>query len=402
MLDPSGEPFFLRGMNHFGDGSWMPWNLKERYGDAKTWRQSVRDRHREWGFNYLPPSIGPSALNPSVYAPNEGLIRRTPEWTAAQYAELDFPFTVFLEVPKQYMSGPEMPDVFSEAFAQAVDTRCREMVAPLKDNPNLIGYHFCHNPPWNPASPSADHWIESCTKPGSAGLQVWIALMQRIYGSTDRWRETYGVPIENWQDIASLENPLRGYISGAREQADREAFLQRICEQWHKVYHEAIRRYDPNHLILGDRNTLHLQAPPRPWAFPIMRRYTDVLSVNVMGPPDTAYGVLEYATRHWDGPIHLADTGAAIYESEPGKTGYKTRDLLEWESVYRGLMEMGIDHPQIIGFGWCGYYETPAPGNRSGIVDCRNDEPIAERLAIVKKWNHWMEKTFAERLRSTE
>jgi hypothetical protein len=161
------------------------------------------------------------------------------------------------------------------------------------------------------------------------------------------------------------------------------------------VYHDAIRRYDPNHLILGDRNTLHLQAPPCPWAYHIMRRYLDVLSVNVMGPPDTVYQVLENATRHWDGPIHLADTGAGVYQTDPGKSAYQARDLEEWESIYRGLLETGIQHPQIIGFGWCGYYETPPPANRSGIVDCRTDDPLPERLEIVIRWNQWMEKNFA-------
>ena len=51
---------------------------------------------------------------------------------------------------------------------------------------------------------------------------------------------------------------------------------------------------------------------------------------------------------------------------------------------------MGVEHPQIIGFAWCGFYETPPPSNRSGIVDCRTGEPLPERLDIVKRWNAWM------------
>ena len=61
--------------------------------------------------------------------------------------------------------------------------------------------------------------------------------------------------------------------------------------------HDSIRKYDSNHLILGDRNTLHLQPPLQPWAIAIMRRYVDVLSVNVMGPPSTVYVLLEVAAR---------------------------------------------------------------------------------------------------------
>ena len=82
------------------------------------------------------------------------------------------------------------------------------MCLPLQENSQLIGYHFCHNPPWNLAARSADQWIDDCTRKGSAGRHAWIRLMRRIYGSVERWRETYGVPINDWHDIDSLDNPL--------------------------------------------------------------------------------------------------------------------------------------------------------------------------------------------------
>jgi len=398
ILDPQGRPFHLRGCNHYSDGSHMPWSLADRYGTVEQWRASVRDRHREWGFTYMPPSIGPVAIDPeTVDGPKDraNLVTRKPEWPASHYAALEFPFTLFLEIPKQYMAGPGMGDVFGEEFRDAVGRRCRKVCLPLKDNRHLIGYHFCHNPPWNPTAASAEQWIDECTRPGSSGLKEWVRLMRRIYGSVERWRETYGVPIETWDEIEQLKNPLRGYVSASRLQQDKEAFLQRICERWHRVYVESIRRYDPNHLILGDRNTLHLQPPPRPWALQIMRRHVDVLSVNIMGPPRTIYGVLEHATRHWDGPILLADTGACVYAGEPAKSGYHAADIDEFEQVYAGMMEMSVEHPQIVGFGWCGYYETPHPGGRGGLVDCRTDEPLPERLRIVRKWNDWSDRHYA-------
>lgn len=397
LLDPEAKPTYLRGVNHAGDGSWMPWNLENKYDTKAAWRESVVGRTRAWGCNYLAPSIGPGAVDPALATDDGGpLIRRTEMWTADQQAAAGMPFTVFLGVPRQYMAEGEMPDVFGDGFAAMLDRRCQEAVAPLRENPNLIGYHFCHNPPWNLLAPNAMAWIKACTQPGSAGLQAWIALMQRIYGSVDRWRQTYSVPIGDWQDIVGLDDPLRGYICESQRTRDQEAFLQRICERWHQVFHDAIRRYDPNHLILGDRNTLHLIPAPRPWMFHILRRYADVLSVNIMGPKETIYGVLEQATRHWDGPIFLGDTGAGIYGGEPHKAGYQCRDLAEWDAVYRGLMEIGLEHPQVIGMGWCGFYETPAPANRSGLVDCRTDEPLAERVEIVTRWNRWMEAQFTQ------
>ncbi len=405
LLDPVGKPFYLRGLNHYGDGSHMPWNLRERYGQPEAWRRAMPERLKAWGFNYLPPSIGPSRIDPSQMTRewvqanqgknNQGLVTRTPEWSASQFAELDFPFTLFLEYPRQYMAGRNLPDVFAAEFEEAVDARCREVCLPLMENRNLIGYHFCHNPPWHPRVASFDYWIEDIVKPGTAAMREWVGLMQRIYGTIDRWRETYGYPIQSWDEIAELERPLRGYVSHGRMLADKEAFMRRICERWYSVYSTSVRRYDPNHLILGDRNTLHLQPLPS-YAIQIMAQYVDVLSVNVMGPPRLVYPVLEQVTRHWDGPIHLADTGAGVYTGGSAKAAFTAGDLGEFEEVYAGMMQMGVEHPQIIGFGWCGYYETPHPGGRSGLVDCRTDEPLQDRLQVVQRWNGWMDRQMSE------
>lgn len=391
LLDPAGKPFILRGLNHYGDGTHMPWNLAETHGDAPAWRRSLPEQVAAWGFNYLPSSIGPSAVDPGTLPPAERLLQgkrvtRTPEWTPEQFAELDFPFTIFLEYPRQYMAGPNLPDVFSDAFREAIEERCREVCVPLADNPNLIGYHLCHNPPWHPVAESFDRWIDDIVRPDSAAMDEWIALMQRVYGSIDRWRKTYGYPIQSWEEIGKLEAPLRGYVDHGRMRQDRESFMRLICRQWYLVNHDAIRRHDPNHLILGDRNTLHLQPLPA-YAVKEMAPYIDVLSVNVMGPPDTVYGVLEQVTRHWDGPIHLADTGAGVYEGEPARAGYTAANVAEFEEVYSGLATMAIEHPQIIGFGWCGFFETPHPGGRSGLIDVKTGQPIAERLMVMGKCN---------------
>ena len=398
LINPTGKPFYMRGVNHYGDGSGMPWNLVKKHGSAADWRVSLRDRVEAWGFNYLPPSIGPTAIDPATVSKPHGrhnLIKRTPEWPVEHFAELQFPFTIFLEYPRQYMAGNNLPDVFSKEFEKELDARCREVCLPLKDNPNLIGYHFCHNPPWDPKATSFDLWINDITKKGMAGRTAWVELMCRIYGSVDRWAKVYGIPVKSWNEIEELDDPLRGYINKRKHLDDRRAFMQRICERWYKVHHDTIRRYDKNHLILGDRNTLHLQPLPE-YAIRIMRPYIDVLSVNVMGPPPVVYGVLEDATRVWDGPIHLADTGAGVYSGEIPKSGYQARDLADFERVYAGMMHMGIEHPQIIGFGWCGFYETPHPGGRSGLVDVATGEALPERLDVVRRWNRWMAEKYEE------
>eukprot|EP01031_Cornospumella_fuschlensis_P017753 gene17753-21716_t len=78
---------------------------------------------------------------------------------------------------------------------------------------------------------------------------------------------------------------------------------------------------------------------------------------------------------------------AAIYTGERAKSGFQSADLAEYEQCFADLMRLGREHPQVIGFGWCGWFETPHPAGRTGLVDVRTDEPLPERIALVKKWN---------------
>ena len=173
-------------------------------------------------------------------------------------------------------------------------------------------------------------------------------------------------------------------MSATKLRRDKIAFMKRVCEEWYKVYSETIRKYDPNHLLFGDRNTLHLQ-PLSDWAIHIMHKYIDVLSVNVMGPKHVALEELEQVSCHWDGPIHIADTGAGVYNGSYPKATYMCEDMDEFEAVYAGYIQLGIEHPQVVGLGWCGYYETCSM--RSGLVDARTDDVDEGKIRAIKKWN---------------
>jgi len=68
-IDPEGKPVYLRGLNHYGDGSHMPWNLEEKYGSVEAWQKDLPNRLEAWGFNFLPTSIGPAAIDPGSLSP---------------------------------------------------------------------------------------------------------------------------------------------------------------------------------------------------------------------------------------------------------------------------------------------------------------------------------------------
>jgi hypothetical protein len=68
------------------------------------------------------------------------------------------------------------------------------------------------------------------------------------------------------------------------------------------------------------------------------------------------------------------------------------QDADEFANVYHDYMRLGVEHPQIIGLGWCGYYETCCA--RSGLVDSVSDEPDALKIAGIKAGNAWMDEHY--------
>jgi len=381
LLDPDGHPFQARGINHYCNGAHMPWNLKQRYGSVDVWRRSIRERHRDWGFTFMPTSVGPAVASPEKGGPtSEGNV----EWTADEFMQVDYPFTAMLAVPLRYMAaGRDYPDVFSADFRRLVDERCRELVKPLADNPNLVGWHFCHNPPWHDRAPGFDRWLEVCAA-SPDGLNAWIDLMRETYGNTDNYRDTYGPALDSFKDIRQLSVPVEAYISIDKSLRDRLAYMHRVCEEWYKVFSGTIRQYDTNHLLLGDRNTTHM-FHMADWSLRVMADYIDVLSINIMGAARHIREIMGTATPAWSGPILLADTGVSIQREGSPRHGYMCRDIDEFATVYRGLLELCASHPQIIGFAWCGYYDMPM--YRHGIVDVATDEPLSDMVDVMAAAN---------------
>jgi len=123
----------------------------------------------------------------------------------------------------------------------------------------------------------------------------------------------------------------------------------------------------------------------------IMTKYVDVVSINVMGPMRVALNEMEQITEHWDGPIHCADTGAGIYKTHP-QSAFMCKDYDEFEDVYSTYVRLGVEHPQVIGLGWCGYFETQSM--RSGLVDSVTDEPDPGKIDAIRKWNAWLDERY--------
>jgi hypothetical protein len=140
--------------------------------------------------------------------------------------------------------GDVLP-VFDEGFAKHCDEACRAM-AETRDDPWLIG-HFSDN-----ELPFKSDGMLKRYLADAAGEESRAAALRFL-------RE-------------------RGIDRGAIDRRHDTAFAERVMLTYYRTVHDAIRRHDPNHLILGSR--LHGLASGQDICYSASGPFVDVVSIN--------------------------------------------------------------------------------------------------------------------------
>lgn len=286
---PAGNPFWSIGMNHIDSatlrypdaaGVWQ-----SRYGGSqKRWlRERVRPDLLSWGFNTVGWVQEVTARTPTIH-------RHSRNFTLEEYQWLDMPYCHLLPFTETHQWEVETrhPDVFSDDFEEWCDVVAREHCAVMAEDPNLIGYFYVdcptwvHCPPKNPKGP----WFDPGELASAAGRRQLSAMATRYY----------------------------------------------------QVTHDAVRRYDPHHLILGDRYEGKARLPDEVLLAAVP--YVDVFSFQYFAGPEEIVPDLERWHALTGKPVLLADA------CTPG------RQPESYLAMIRGLREA----PCCVGWHVCGAY----------------------------------------------
>ncbi|MEO0963981.1 MAG: agarase [Planctomycetota bacterium] len=328
LLTPSRAPFFSAGLNHIDSSPLRyPENLErwdQRYGnDMVRWiRESVAPNLKSWGFN----SVG--------WVQEVSIMKHahTPSFTLEEYRALDMPYCHLLPFIETHQWNPwhRNPDLFSQDFEDWCDYVARDQCARLKDEANLIGYFYSDCPTWVHTRPE------------------------------NEWRGPMFDPDRLESD------------AGRRELFD-------LAERYYRVTHDAIRRYDPHHLILGDRYEANAPLPLE--IVKAAKPYVDVLSFQDFNRP------VEHLAAWHDNtgkPVLMAD-GAGLCIQVDDSTGryrcgcYSMVDGVWYDKVVQGL----LDSPGAIGAHLCGAYIRNRFRGR-GLID-EAEQPDTTAIAQLRK-----------------
>ena len=226
-VSPNGSKTLLRGVDHVSwGGMWCealgtsPYReeMERHFASRADWEEQTLGRLKEWGFNALGSGCSPE-LRGHGLAHCEFL--GMGEAFAAKGGDRALGAA-------EGIPGTAFPNVFHRDFAAFCDDRAAQMCAPQKDDTSLFGYFFDNELAWYGRGDPATGLYDAAANapdgdPAHEALRAFLA--------------------------------KRGATTVGRAVPDevKTEFLRLAARRYFETIAAAIRRHDPNHLLLGCR-----------------------------------------------------------------------------------------------------------------------------------------------------
>jgi hypothetical protein len=335
--DARGERFFSLGLNHVDETNLKyPSNIdvwRRHYGSRAAWiTEGVVPDLAAWGFNtigWTSEFVSGEKISGWDTPFNSG---HSKQWERADFDLAGMPYCVALPVApiEAWIINPAYPDVFGKEFAQECAYLARSIVAEHADSPNLIGYFYVDVPSW-------------------------------------------------------LSHPTGAWFPGL-EPGD-EAGLAAVAHQYYKTMHDALRTYDPDHLILGDRHNGNLGIPDV--LLDAMGDHVDVLSVQYFpDPTEASRQRMRDDLARWHErsgkPVLIADIGNWCATAHNPHRASALADQRARAEDYVAAFAAVKDEPWLIGWHWCSYLEN---SSRGWGLKSPDDEAYDELVAPIARYN---------------
>ena len=359
-IDPLGNAFFILGTDHANYGAhwcetlgYAPYHRKceKLYGDETKWAESTLTRLKAWGFNSL-------GVNPSASLLHQNLPH--PEFLSlgAEFAAIDAITT------KTTWTG--FPNVFSPEWPAFCDKRAGRLCTPRKNDPWVLGYFFDNELEWHPNT-GGGLFADTFKKPaGHSAKRALIELLTRRHATPADFNRAWGTTIAAFDDLAAMTATPNVRSDAAR--ADVTQFIRLVAERYFSVAAAAVRKHDPNHMLLGCRF-----AGSAPEVVDIAGRYSDIFSINCYRNVDLRRGVMadsfEEDLRRWHEqsgrPMMITEWSfPAMDTGLPCKHGAGQRvptqaDRAFCFTVFQKLL---LSTPFMVGSNYFMWVDEPAPG----------------------------------------
>ena len=257
-------------------------------------------------------------------------------------------------------------DVFDPEVQAELEKDIKNLCMMNRKNPNLIGYCWTDLGAWPLENSTGRNWVEAIRNlPADApGLKAYNAFL------------------ETWQ-------------GGDDVQARDRAFLRVIARTYFRVLGEANRKYDPDHLVFGDRFTFETAIPE---VVEEMLPYVDAVAVQPRFQPRFPKQDFERLHKLSGKPIIICDFAIRFKEAGKNIRGWKPEETPKAAGErYAEYIRDAFATPYVIGAFWCNPINSKPGFSKTGIKQGLFDVGLTPRpglnQAIIELNKHLVQNT---------
>jgi hypothetical protein len=339
--------------------------------NLESWAVETQKRLISWGVNTLGP------------------------WGHAELQKLPM-----LQTEVLWLGGTgknRLMDVFEENFANTIDQQAQEALNPRRSNPWILGYFINnelpfygdHGWPTDPNRSLLDRYMEK--PPEDAGKIALIDFLLEKYPDEKSFSKDWEFAGPWNRESLLTTKRLPAMTLEARR--IKNLWAGKVAEVFFRTTYDAVRRHDPDRLILGSR---FAGVPPRA-VLEAQAPFTDVVSINhyrIDGQPDLR--MLRNIHALTKKPILIGEFSWRAQQNRSGASNSKgaevtvptQRDRADCLRKYAASL---LPEPYLIGLFWFEYHDQP-PAGRSldgedsnyGLVDIM-DKPYEEVVTALQE-----------------
>ncbi|MCY3021610.1 MAG: beta-galactosidase [Planctomycetota bacterium] len=379
-VDPAGNAFFIIGTDHANYQchwceklSYAPYNrnCEKKYGGEAKWADSTLARLKAWGFNSLGTNASPSLRRRGL--PHPEFLSVGTGFTDHDYITAKTTWTGF-------------PNVFSPKWQAYCEKQAQRLCAPLKDDPWVLGYFLDNELEWHPWT-GTGLFGDTFKKPADhSAKRALVELLKQRHPTPADFNTAWGTTIASFDDLLALNAAPAANTAAAK--ADMADYTRLVAEKYFAISSAAVRKYDPNHMVLGCRF-----AGYAPEIVDVAGKYCDIFSINCYRNVDLERGVMsdnfEEDLRRWHEqskrPMMITEWSfPALDAGLPCKHGAGQRVPTQADKAFcfTVFQKLLFSTPFMVGSNYFMWADEPALGISStfpedsnyGLVN-ENDEP---------------------------
>jgi len=278
--------------------------------------------------------------------------------------------------------------LFTADWERGADVAIREQAVPLRDNRNLIGYYIDNELVWSRSSMDPRLFFDNVPQQDPCRREVF-GIIQKTWPTIEAFNQDWKTTLSAWAQLEA--NPRLPEAPESVRDRLESRWLTHVSETYFRITTTLIRKYDPNHLILGCRyrGSVPEEVPAG------ARKYTDAQSLNYYASD----ALLDYQTfrsisEKSAQPLIISEYS---FHAPDNRSGDRNRSHFPGEVAnqearaagYRLMTRRLAQVPYVIGADWFQWMDEPPAGRAQdgedanlGVVDLHDKpyEPLVEAV----------------------